>query len=80
MCFKRKIVYEPTKKYLSGIMPTYNVKDLITHLEHRSGIHESYYGLLDSGDESYLAYGDKNFHLWAIEGYANSIFYLKTIK
>lgn len=70
--------HDPSQAYIDGQMPTYNIPALIDHLEYRKMIHETYYGQLIQGSTNYY-YGDANFHLWALEGYDNAIYYLKEI-
>ena len=67
----------PTDLWLSGILPTYNVKDLIKHFEYRISIHETYWGLVEDDPVRWLAFGNAEFHQWAIEGYSNAIYYLR---
>jgi hypothetical protein len=75
-------IYEntPSPAYLQGRMPTYNVSDLIKHLEYRIQIHESYTGLVEDDPATWSAYGSAEYHQWAIEGYENSIFYLNKLR
>lgn len=69
---------DPSKSWVIGMMPSMSIPELIEHLDFRKSIHETYYGLVVSGNFSpYSGYGDANFHLWAIEGYENAIHYLE---
>uniref|UniRef100_A0A6M3KFY9 Uncharacterized protein n=1 Tax=viral metagenome TaxID=1070528 RepID=A0A6M3KFY9_9ZZZZ len=72
---------DPTQDWLDGKMPSYNIPALIEHLDYRKSIHETYYGLIVEGKfDPAAGYGDANFHLWAIEGYENAIYYLKKLQ
>ena len=69
---------DPSPEYLNGEIPTYTIDGLIEHLDFRKSIHESYYGqIIQEETLQGYAYGDANFHLWAMEGYDNAIYYLK---
>ena len=68
--------HTPSLAYLEGKMPTYNVSDLMEHLEYRILIHETYWGLVEDDPIKWSAFGDAEFHQWAIEGYENAIYYL----
>ena len=56
---------------------TYNIEDLIKHLEFRIGIHESYWGLVEDDPIRWGNFGSVEFHMWAIEGYQNCLLYLR---
>jgi len=71
---------KPSKDWTNGIMPTYNIRDLIDHLEYRASIHLTYSKLLEEGRTEYLGFGSIEFHDWAIEGYENSVFYLRRLQ
>jgi len=72
---------DPSQEWLDDVMPSYTIEELIEHLDYRSSIHETYYGLIESGQFSPASgYGDGNFQLWAIEGYENAIHYLNQLK
>ena len=60
--------------------PTYNVDHLIQHIRYRIGIHETYWGLVDDDPATWLGFGSVEFQQWAIEGYENTIFYLKRLE
>lgn len=69
---------DPSQAYLDGKMPSMTIDELIDHLDFRSSIHEQYYTMIVNGEfDPRAGYGDANFHLWAIEGYANAILILK---
>jgi len=67
----------PSPAYLDGKMPTYEVDDLIQHIEFRIGIHETYWGLVEDDPYTWSGTGTAEFHIWAIEGYENVIYYLR---
>lgn len=69
----------PSLMYLDGQMPTYEIEDLIEHLEYRSMIHETYIGLVQDDPVRWKAFGTYAFHEWAIEGYGNCVWYLKEL-
>ena len=69
----------PSIAYLAGKMPTYNIDDLVKHLKYRISIHETYWGLVEDDPVSWSAFGNSEFHEWAIEGYQNAILYLKRL-
>jgi len=71
--------HKPSAEYLAGEMPTYDIPDLVEHLKYRILIHENYIGLVVEQPYYYppSRFGDEDFHLWAIEGYNNTIFYLQ---
>ena len=69
--------HTPSPAWLEGKMPTYEVEDLIKHLEFRITIHETYWGLVEDDPATWAAFGSVKFQQWAIEGYENAIFYLK---
>jgi len=71
----------PSPEYLEGKMPTYNIPDLIEHLEFRIQIHETYAGLVVQNPSQYppRIYGNYEYQLWAISGYENAIFYLRKL-
>ena len=69
--------HTPSLAYLEGKMPTYNVRDLIKHLEFRIGIHETYMGLVDDDPDTWSQFGTYEFHQWAQEGYENAIYRLR---
>ena len=59
--------------------PTYNIDDLIQHLQFRIGIHETYWGLVEDDPARWSGFGSVEFHQWAIEGYQNACLYLRRI-
>lgn len=69
----------PSPAYLEGKMPTYNIDDLIEHLEFRILIHETYAGSVVENPSRYppRVYGSYDYQIWAIEGYENAIFYAR---
>ena len=70
--------HDPTKEWMAGKMPSYTIDDLCAHLQERLDIHRDYYDRIRDGtDPQSNIYGDANFHLWAIEGYENAIYYMK---
>ena len=71
--------HTPSPAYLAGKMPTYDIPDLIKHLQFRIEIHESYWGLVEDDPVTWspAVYGSVEYQLWAIEGYKNAIYYLE---
>ena len=69
--------HTPSSDYLKGRMPTYEVVDLIAHLRYRILIHETYWGLVEDNPAKWRAFGNADFHQWAIEGYENAIYYIE---
>jgi len=71
---------DPSQAWMDGVMPSMTIPELIEHLEFRKSIHETYYGHVVEGKLSPSSgYGDANFHLWAMEGYSCSIYYLEKL-
>ena len=90
MCFKkifRKLTgqpdifrgHDPSPEWMNDEMPTYTVKELIDHLEYRIIIHKGWLERIIKNPSLGVTYGDVNFQYWAMEGYENSIYYLKTL-
>ena len=75
-------IQTPSDAYLQDKMPTYNIPDLIEHLEFRIIIHEDWAGRVVQYPALYPpgVYGGYEFQMWAIEGYKNAIHYLKYLK
>ena len=72
---------DPSQEWLDGKMPSMTIPEEIEHLDFRSSIHETYYGLITEDKfDPRAGYGDANFHLWAIEGYENAIYRLKKLQ
>lgn len=69
--------HTPTQAWRDGKLPTYEVDDLIQHLQFRIQIHETYLGLVEDDPATWSDFGTAEFHQWAIEGYENTIFYLR---
>jgi hypothetical protein len=55
----------------------YTIPELIDVLEYRSQIHETYAGLVLEDKDKWISFGSHAFHMWAIKGYQDAIYYLK---
>ena len=73
--------HTPSPEYLNDEMPTYNIPDLIEHLEFRIQIHETYAGLVVQNPSQYppRIYGNYEYQLWAIDGYRNACYWLRRL-